>query len=102
MEVLYLDTQYNNRWSNMWELPISFGHGNIGYVTGSPAINDIIEEWLRHNKHYAPKCLESITEDSFIDVLKEIHKTAEAKWTMHQAFMLEPDLQFKFLAMVRL
>ena len=73
----------------MWEIPICFGHGNIGYVTGSSAINDIIEECHRHNKHYAPKSLESTSEDSFMDELKEVHRVADAKCTMHQAFMLE-------------
>ena len=66
--VVHFDTQFNQRWNQMVEMPIHHMKGNLSFATNSPAIAVMIEEWSWcGNRHYAPKCLEDVEQDETLN-----------------------------------
>ena len=68
---------------------IRHGRGNLSYGTNNNSIDGLIVDWITASKHYAPKSIDSITEDSFAEVLCEIHKVADADQATRFAFVIE-------------
>ncbi len=65
--ILHVDTQCNNRWSKLFEIPVVHCRGNLTFASNHPEIRSIVDDWSWiGNRCYAPMCVDDIGNQSFI------------------------------------
>ena len=88
-DVLHIDSQFSNRWSQNFQIPVYHCRGNLSFATNNPDIASYMMDWSWNaSKYYAPKSFEDI-DDTFEDHLAHIHSIADVNHVMRTAFTLE-------------
>ena len=94
-DVIHMDSMYNDRWSIKFEIPQTACRGNLQFATNNPEIRNLLSEWsFGYSRHYAPRTLDDVGDEPFMDVLKAAHQIADLNVAVKTAFVVE-DYQEK-------
>ena len=89
-DFLHVDSQMNSRWNKKFEIPVTHCRGNISYATTNPLIKQQFDAWSWDgHRDYFPKSMEDLYEESFLELLQEVHLIADQNVTIRTAFPAE-------------
>ena len=90
-DVLIVDTQYNKRWgphgSSRIEIDTVHTIGNLSYATNNIEIQSLVQDWSFNS--LAPRSLEEVMDEPFLDVLRAAHAVADLSQSVKSAFVTE-------------
>ena len=90
VEVLHMDDGVQGRQMERLGIPTTWCQGNFAYSTGHPEIRAVLDEWS-FDEHFtsAPRTLCDAFEESFIDMIVEVHRIADLSFEHKTAHVAE-------------
>ena len=76
------------------EIPTTHCQGNLSFATNNTETQALMNEWSEAG-YYAPRAIEDIKEESFLDVLRAAHRVADLSLAVRTASVTEHDQEMQ-------